>query len=71
MKDFTEHELRSARPNIDLKERLRYALEQLFDDKKHKISDRVSPFFTYEELIGILLLVEDKLKENEDTEWDV
>ena len=66
LKDFTKRELNDSRPEKTLKEVVDFCLKKIYEDKKHKISDEVSPGLTYEELIGALLLAQDTEKELSD-----
>ena len=61
MKDFTQDELESSRPNGDPLSNIQYCLTQLYADKKHSIENKVSPALTYEELIGALLSAVDEI----------
>ena len=62
MKDFTQSELEDGRPIIPVIEGIEFCLNQLYADKTHTITDDIVERFTFEELIGVLLLARDELK---------
>jgi hypothetical protein len=62
MKDLSHDELEKSRPNITALEGINFCLEQLYKDDKKLISDYIVHNFTFEELIGALLLARDELQ---------
>jgi len=67
LKDHNEKWLRDRRPSIDVDEAVNYCLQALFDDKEHCFKECFASYITFEELIGALLLMEDRLKEDRDS----
>lgn len=66
MKGYTEEQLRDGRPTIiDAKEGVKFCLEALFADDEHCIEEGINNRLTFEELIGALLLMEDKIRDDE------
>lgn len=62
MKDYTQVELEESRPLVSERQAVMFCLQQLYADREHTLSDYVVDSLTYEELIGTLLLVRDRLK---------
>lgn len=66
MKDLDQKVLESSRPDIDCLEAVNFCLKALFRDRKHEIGEEVVEGLTFEELIGCLLLMRDKLEREDD-----
>jgi hypothetical protein len=62
MKDAPREELKSARPNASTSKMVDYCLEQLFNDKEHNLTENIVKGLTFEEVIGVLLVMQDMLK---------
>lgn len=60
MKDYSQEELERTRPSINPNDAIECCLKALFEDKKHNIHDYVVDGLTYEEVIGALLLANDR-----------
>ena len=56
MKDCTQRELESSRPNVTVIQAIQHCLDQLYADKRKGIDQEVVDGLTFEELIGALLL---------------
>ena len=63
MKDYSKRELEAGRPKFDAMHCIKHALEALYSDDVHEVSDLVSPGLTYEEIIGTLLVARDRVEE--------
>ena len=63
MKDLTQNELEENRPSITALEGINFCLKQLYEDNTRLISDYIVHNFTFEELIGALLLARDELQD--------
>ena len=63
MKNLTEEQLRSCRPSMDAIVAIQFCLDNLFSDNERSSLDIAAGNCNYEEIIGALLLAEDKLKE--------
>ncbi len=66
MKDLTQQQLETHRPQMTALEAINFTLEQLYDDNTVSTSDALAKNLTYEELIGALLLAKDALLEMEE-----
>lgn len=65
MRDYSQEELESSRPNEDALHCVEFCLEQLFKDRTKRTEQVVAGVCTYEELIGALLAAKDELERNE------
>lgn len=64
MKDCTQKELESSRPDISAQDALEFCLERLYLDKRHYITQEIVDGLDFEELIGTLLLARDVVIKN-------
>ncbi len=71
MKGYTKAELEAERPSISSVEGLDFCLRQLYKDRKHRVTDEIVNYLTFEELIGALLLAQDALRRLESIEKDM
>jgi hypothetical protein len=65
MKGLTKDQLLSSVPSIKIKDGASYCIQQLIADTEHSIKEEIVRGLTYEEVIGILLLVLREIEENE------
>ena len=61
MKDYSKSALERSRPAGSAIETITFCLDGLYEDQAHSVQDEVVNGCTYEQLIGALLLAEDKL----------
>ncbi len=61
MKDATQKNLETCRPNDPPLQGVEYCLGKLFADKQHRCLDEICTDLTYEEVIGALLQARDIL----------
>jgi hypothetical protein len=65
MRDISQETLEASRPDKSAAECVDFCLRQLFQDRTHTIDQTVAGVLTYEELIGALLLAQDKFVEDD------
>jgi hypothetical protein len=78
MKDFTKEQLEEGRPNFEALYLINFALSHIYDDNKHTIQDTLTSGpklrktfgYTYEELIGTLLVARDTIERYEKESQD-
>ena len=81
MKDYTKEELNKSRPKISLKYGVDFCLNHLYLDTVHSTTQTLTTHpedskngtigslgLSYEELIGVLLLVQDHLKNERESD---
>jgi len=66
MKMYSKEQLEAARPDSTDRECVEYCLSNLYESDKLSVDDQITPGFTYEELIGALLLARDAIDERDD-----
>ncbi len=62
MRDYTQEELEETRPHPDTLDCINHCLRSFYRDTEHSVTDVISPYLTYEEVIGALLLARDSLE---------
>lgn len=62
MKDYNRIALESSRPDISPADGVAFALEALYSDREHELDEEFVRNLTFEELIGILLVLRDHLE---------
>lgn len=68
MKDYSKEELEEGRPQFTALHCIEFCLSQLYADKTHTIGDTLAnDRYTYEELIGTLLMARDTITEQDKT----
>jgi hypothetical protein len=65
MKNYTQEQLESSRPNDTALTCVDFCLRQLYADQKTEITSEVVENLTFEELLGALLSARDELQEIE------
>jgi hypothetical protein len=64
MKDYGKEEIEGSRPSVDVEQAVEHCYDALIADKKHRITEHIVASLTFEELLGTLLLVKDKLRDD-------
>jgi len=65
MRTYTKEKLEASRPDEGDRHCVEYCLTRLYADKQHSVDDKIHAGFTFEELIGALLLARDALDERD------
>jgi hypothetical protein len=63
MRNITQHDLESTRPDSPLEETLSYCLKQFYADCAHEVTEEFIHGLSFEEVIGTLLQARDLLEE--------
>lgn len=71
MKDYNKESLEAERPKqIGGHASIMFALERLYADSEHEITEEIVDGLTFEELIGALLLARDTVEQQDEyEEW--
>jgi hypothetical protein len=65
MRTYSKKQLEATRPNSTERECVEYCLTNLYASDTLGVDDQITPGFTYEELIGALLLARDAIDERD------
>jgi len=60
---YTTHEIEAGRPAIDAMQGVNFALQRLCEDDEHLVTQEIVRGLTFEELLGVLLVARDTIKE--------
>ena len=63
MKDETKLTLENSSPTVPDEQVINHALDMLYADEEHNITDEVVNNLTYEEIIGALLIARDMIED--------